>query len=130
MPTILHAAGVRGRGQTDYSERSLLPAIHAKRDDWRRPVVIQNISQKGIDGLQFEERALRTERWKLILRYFAGLFAKRANELYDMQSDPGETRNLYKERSEIVRDLARQLVQWGDEQGDDLAVKLGRQTVG
>jgi len=42
--------------------------------------------------------ALRSGRWKYI--------ASRRPELYDLRSDPGETRNLAAERPETVRELA------------------------
>ena len=129
MPTIMHAAGLYGRENQDYSDRSLITDVLSGRDEWKRTIVIQNISQKGIDGIQFVERALRTERWKLILRDFPASPRMRADELYDMQNDPGETKNLYSDRPTAVKDLAGKLAAWGDEHRDELAVKLGRQSM-
>ncbi len=126
MPTILHAGNVYGRLRRDYSDQSLLPDIRAGRDEWNRTIVIQNIPQKGINDVMFEERALRTEGWKLILRKFAALPEMRVDELYDMREDPGETRNLYDLRGDVVKRLATQLGEWGEENGDSLAVELGR----
>ncbi len=125
MPTILHAANVHGRLRRDYSDRSLLPDLRLGRDEWRRTIVIQNIPQKAINDVMFEERALRTERWKLILRYFGARPEMRADELYDMRGDPGETRNVYQSRAEVVKRLATELREWGEENGDSLAVELG-----
>ena len=130
MPTILHAANVYGRLGEDYSSRSLLPDLQAGRDEWKRTIVIQNISQKGIDGVLFEERALRTERWKLILRKFGARPKMRADELYDMRSDPGEKKNLYASRGDVVKRLAAQLRRWGEKHGDTLAAELGRRSEG
>ena len=126
----MHAAGLYGRLDEDYSDRSLIPDLLSARDEWNREIVIQNISQRGIDGILFEERALRTERWKLILRDFRARPQKRVDELYDMKTDPGETKNLFSDRQDIVKDLARRLAEWGDQHEDALAVKLGRRSTG
>ena len=99
------------------------------RDEWKREIVIQNIAQRGIDGILFEERALRTERWKLILRDSPARPQKRVDELYDMKNDPGETNNLLSERRDIVKELAERLAKWGDQHRGALAVKLGRRSV-
>ena len=125
MPTILHAANVHGRLRRDYSDRSLLPDLHAGRDEWNRTIVIQNIPQKAINGVMFEERALRSERWKLILRKFGAVPEMRIDELYDMRDDPEESNNLYASRGDVVKRLATQLREWGQENDDSLAVELG-----
>ena len=130
MPTIMHAAGLYGRLDEEYEDRSLIPDLLSGRDEWTREIVIQNISQRGIDGILFEERALRSERWKLILRDFAARPDKRVDELYDMENDPGETNNLFSDRQDVVMELAGRLARWGDEHGDALAVKLGRRYMG
>ena len=44
------------------------------------------------DGLAYM-RMLRTNEWKLVRQYHAN----ELNELYDLQNDPGETKNLYKD---------------------------------
>ncbi len=129
MPTIMDAAGLYGRLDRDYSDRSLIADLVGGRDEWNREIVIQNISQKGIDGVLFEERAIRTERWKLILRDFQAWPRMRVDELYDMEDDPGETQNLVSARPDVVKELAERLATWGDEHEDALAVKLGRRTI-
>ena len=128
MPTIMHAANVVGRGGRDYADRSLLPDLQEGRDEWRRQIVIQNISQQAIQGSNYEERALRTERWKLILRKFDVRPQMRVDELYDMKADPEETRNLYAARTDVVRELATALQEWGEENEDALAIELGRRS--
>ena len=50
----------------------------------------------------------------------------RVDELYDMKADPGETRNLYEARKDVVTKLAATLRTWGEDNGDELAVELGR----
>lgn len=59
-------------------------------------------------------RMVRTDQWKLIRRF--GLAADSAflDSLYDMQADPGETRNLIRspQLQTVKADLERRLQQW------------------
>ncbi len=68
MPTVLDAAGVAAGDEVQ--GRSLLPAIE-RNLPVRQAVHIHNV--------------LRTERWKYFLE---------GNRLYDLDADPGETRNV------------------------------------
>lgn len=80
--------------------------------------------------LPYDERALRTERWKLILRKFDVRPELRPGELYDMQADRKEIRNLYGSQRPVVKELAEILRKWGEETEDALAVELGRYAEG
>ena len=131
-PTILDACGISlAQGQTG---SGLTPTIHAASlfdtlsgsDDWRDPVILQNIPQKGIDGSLYDERAIRTARHKLILRKFDVRPEMRPGELYDIQADPGEAMNLYAKEPKLVAQLAGQLEGWGTRTRDDVAVELAR----
>jgi arylsulfatase A-like enzyme len=133
MPTILAACGVTATSaRSPLHGRDLAAEIRSGRDDWTRPVVLQNIPQRGIDGSYYDERALRERRFKLILRKFDVRPELRPGELYDLETDPGETRNLYADplHAEIVREMARALEQWGRQYGDELAVELGAWAAG
>jgi arylsulfatase A len=60
--------------------------------------------------------AVRCGRWKLILGLGSGGFSKPSRiepkesgptgQLYDIQADPAETKNLYLERPDVVKRLA------------------------
>jgi len=132
MPTVLEATGVtHEQGPPSFGlspavqARSLAAEVRGGDDSWRRPVILQNIPQRGIDGSYFDERAIRTERHKLILRKFDVRPELRPGEMYDLAQDPGETRNLYRAGSLEVRSLAGQLAEWGRANGDALSVELG-----
>ena len=75
--------------------RSLIAEVRSGRDVWTRPVIMENLSQRELQGSQFEERAIRFEQWKLIMRRFDSDPRLRQDELYDLKSDPGETRNVF-----------------------------------
>lgn len=121
-PTILEAARIR---PFPTHGRSLLADLRAGNDRWTRPIVIENVSGKAIGGSLFRERAIRTEKWKLMLRKF-DVAAEPADELYDMERDPGESQNLISrpESRGIVQELMASLRKWGEETQDPLALEL------
>ncbi len=131
-PTILDACEVSlGQG---VASANLTPSLHATSlfrtlagpDDWRDPVIMQNIPQKGIDGSLYDERAIRTSRHKLILRKFDVRPELRPGEMYDLDADPGESTNLYAKEPRLVAQLATQLEEWGRATRDDTAIELAR----
>jgi arylsulfatase A-like enzyme len=62
---------------------------------------------------------IRTDRWKLIHYPHLGRW-----QLFDLQDDPGETRDLADdpERAEILQELQSMLARWQSENGDPLAL--------
>lgn len=134
MPTILEAAGVRAETGTVETNpfpllqgRSLIGDIRAGNDRWDRPIVVENVPQAAIDGAFFDERALRTEHYKLIMRKFHSRPQMRPGELYDLRSDPDEKRNLYKSPTQraVLTEMATTLEEWGQKYDDDVAIELG-----
>ena len=131
MPTIMEVAGIQPvysmllRRFPQIQGRSLIPAIRQGHDEWDQPVVIENVPQMAIDGGLYDERAIRDQRYKLILRKFENRPVLRPGELYDLQSDPAETKNLFADCPEAVRQMARALETWGRQYDDPLAVELG-----
>jgi len=64
---------------------------------------------QGVGGVRHPDaKMVRTRRWKL--NYYVG----NGGELYDLEQDPGETRNLYgdPEHQELVRDLKGKVLDW------------------
>lgn len=64
-------------------------------------------------------RSIRTKKWKLIARFTAG-----PNELFDLQADPGEKKNLYDDpqhaavRDELRKRLDAFFAEYADQQYD------------
>jgi uncharacterized sulfatase len=61
------------------------------------------------DGLAFM-RMIRTRRWKLVIHHFSNW----QDELYDLENDPGETKNLYlkPEGRAALEELQPKLTAW------------------
>jgi arylsulfatase A-like enzyme len=93
--------GVRQEG-ADFS-----PLLRGSKVPWRDTTFGQYDLHNG--GLAYM-RMIRTPKWKLVRHHFAnGL-----DELYDLENDPGETRNLYRvPRHRQTRDrLQEKLTAW------------------
>jgi arylsulfatase A-like enzyme len=124
LPAILEMCGlptpecVQGRSfahliggdRSRYSPREMVFAENVM------PEVITNgdrgaffVPGKGVDGIRHPDaKMVRTTRWKL--NYYAG----HGGELYDLESDPGEWRNLYHdpEHGRMVNDLKGRILDW------------------
>ena len=87
---------------------------------------MQNVPEAAIDNSWYDERAMRSEKWKLILRDFTADPRARSNALFDMVNDPGETANLYylAEHREQLRQQLGLMLEQATDLRDELAIKL------
>ena len=135
-PTILAAAGINtksrimeiitGREGSPFHGKDLITEVTAGVDNWPTPVFMQNVPEAAIDNSWYDERAMRTEGWKLILRDFTADPRARSNALFDMVNDPGETANLYyqAEYREQLRQQLGLMLEHSTDLQDDLGIKL------
>lgn len=105
MPTILEMAGI------DYSDlqlqgKSLTPLLDNPGLEFRQYAYSSNKRNlPGTKDLLIEERVIRDARWKLHWYSY-----KDAYELYDLENDPMETRDLAAKEPEVLRRLSFQLL--------------------
>ena len=135
-PTILAAAGINtksrimeiitGREGSPFHGRDLVAEVISGTDNWPTPVFMQNVPEAAIDNSWYDERAMRSEGWKLILRDFTADPRARGNALFDMVNDPGENANLYyqAEYREQLRQQLNLMLQHATDLRDELAVRL------
>ncbi len=88
-PTLLELAGVPA--PESMQGRSLVPLLQGRRTPWRDSFLIEYFSDRVFPRiLRMGYKAVRNERWKYI-RY---LELEGMDELYDLRTDPYETKNL------------------------------------
>lgn len=104
-PTVLDYAGVRA--PADMQGRSLRELVHGTARVWRTDWFYEH--HFTYDGKIPEVEGVRTERWKY-MRYTG--VSPAVEELYDLRSDPLETRDLSRSQKHAER-LAQFRQRWG-----------------
>ncbi len=105
-PTILDLADITI--PDDMDGRSIRPILEGKRSMWRKDFLYEYYEYPGAHSGR-KNRGVRTERWKYI-HYFE---EPQEFELYDIQSDPHEMKNLIHvpQYKPIVNQLRRRLTE-------------------
>lgn len=95
----------------------LLPLLTGKSSRSPREAVVHHSSQGHF--------SIRDRDWKLVIGHGSGGFTRPVEvptkpgdppgELYDMRTDPAETRDLYTERPDVVARLTKLLERWQSE---------------
>lgn len=99
--TVLAAAGIEPPDELQLDSRDMLPALAGRLDRPLHEALYWNWIDKDSDT----GWAIRKGRWKLL--------ADRGGiELYDLEADIGETRNLASSQSMIVQTLLAEYKQW------------------
>lgn len=106
-PTILEAAGLPVPG--DFEARSLWGALSGRADHSPRDAVYAELARDHIQtGSEFILMR-RDRRWKIVL-----YLDDTAGELYDLEADPGEVRNLWNDANQRAHrdELASACLAW------------------
>lgn len=96
-PTLIELAG--GRPGPQIQGRSFLPLLAGKRAGWRKSVLAEYWAEQAYPWLiGMTYKAIRTDRYKLIHWVNKGR-AGELDELYDLEKDPFELKNLIASRA-------------------------------
>jgi arylsulfatase A-like enzyme len=105
-PTLLEAVGQKRDGTEPMDGESLMPLLR-QAGDLARDAVYFHYPNYAFHRSNRLGSAVRAGRYKLI-----EWLDDESVELYDLQNDPGETRDLSKSLPDIATSLKRKLVRW------------------
>lgn len=104
MPTLLDFAGA-AYDPEEFQGRSLLPLLSDPAAPGRKYAYASSKRDlAAMTDFNIDERVARSERWKLHWSLYKDAF-----ELYDLQADPLETRDLAGQRPDVVSGLSFEL---------------------
>jgi arylsulfatase A-like enzyme len=109
-PTILDILAMSDIAKKEKMQgRSLLPLIDSPASTQRGSADYLHITE----NTWMKKRGIRTHRWKLIVPLETpDLHGNSDIELYHLPDDPGERKNICKERPEVVARLMRLMDEW------------------
>jgi len=114
MPTIMDACELGVPEAFQFDGRSLLPkSLDESTELASRPIIIQ--AHRGANLVKHHNFMIRDKQWKLLHDSGFGntrLTERKPYELYDLNSDPGETKNLAEQNPEIVKELTDKYDAW------------------
>lgn len=118
--TIVDYAGIARPKATEGHGESWRPILERRRTPWRKSWLYEYFEYPGYHCVG-QIRGVRTNRWKLT-HYIQ---EPQAYELFDLETDPQETRNLYQDpnysakANELRNELERLRTELGDDRSQD-----------
>lgn len=100
MPTLLELCDV-DPGERRFDGRSLRPLLYGDDADWPDRIMVTD-SQRVAHPIKWRKSATMTQRWRLI----------NGVELYDIQRDPGQRRDVSDEHPDVVARLREGYEEW------------------
>ncbi len=105
MPTLLEVAGVSLPEGLTIDGRSFLPLLKGKDISWPdRNLFLQ--WHRGEEPQPFKHFSMVGQKWKLLSADSADF------ELYDLETDPGESHNLANEKPELLEKMKNDYMTW------------------
>jgi len=125
VPSLLSIAGIAIPQGLFFDGENVSPALLGKQAVsrksplfWRRPPDRKFFAGTG----PYPDLAIREGRWKLLCEYDGS-----RPELYDLEADPAEAKNLADQQGQVVSSLREKLVAWHTGMPQDNGLKLGEE---
>jgi len=104
MPTILDMCGVEVPSGRTFHGRSLMPLVDGDSGgEWDERALVAD-TQRVARPVKWQKSCVMRDKWRLI----------NGKELYDLSSDPRQTKDVARERPELVADLREEYCKWWD----------------
>lgn len=113
-PTLLELCGVRPPPGPKVDGRSLVPLLDGSAVPWPERLLFTHQSSGSRPELGKKD-AVRSQRYRAVLEAGAQSAAAAGGggwHLYDLQDDPGETKNIAASQPDLVRQLAVAYTNW------------------
>jgi len=107
VPSLLKLAGVPFAAETFDGENLADTLIGRATDSRRAPLLWRRPPDRPGEGENLPDLAIREGRWKLLCEFDGSL-----PQLYDLETDPAETKNLAAQHPERVRRLTETVRAW------------------
>jgi len=110
VPSLLSLAGAGGQDAVMYDGEDLLSTILGRVDASREmPIFFSRPpDRKNFYGFEnLPDLAVRDGQWKFLCDYDGG-----SPQLYNLENDPGESRNVAADKPDIARGLSQKTVGW------------------
>jgi arylsulfatase A-like enzyme len=101
LPTLMELCGLSRPEGPPLDGRSLVALLRERNPQWPDRVLFVH-SQRLVTVEKWHQTAVMTQRWRLV----------NGEELYDMESDRGQTRNVAAENPEVVARLTAAYEEW------------------
>lgn len=116
VPTLLDLTGTPAPEGVEFDGESLKGTLLGEGGSRRAPIFFRRPPDRDAfyGDSDLPDLAVRSGRWKLLCEYDGS-----EPELYDLQTDPGETTNLAGEHRERVQKLSSSLIRWHESMPPD-----------
>jgi arylsulfatase A-like enzyme len=101
LPTLLDLLGLDYDGSKPLDGKSLKPLLYGETEGWPNRILYVD-TQRGLELVKYKQYSVMDDSWRLV----------NGNELYHMQEDLGQTRNLIDEHPEVAARLAGAYEHW------------------
>lgn len=101
LPTLIDLCDIAAPKGVKFDGTSISSLLHNNARSWPDRVLVTD-SQRVKDPIKWKSSAVMTSRWRLI----------NGKELYDMPSDPGQTRDIASQHPDVVNRLTAFYEDW------------------
>ncbi|GAB4140418.1 MAG: arylsulfatase [Planctomycetaceae bacterium] len=122
MPTLTELCKLEKRSPADINGVSLAnPLLGIEEESWPKRTLVVH-SQRIETPQKYRKAAVMTDRYRLVLN-------GNTRELYDMQTDPGQRKNIAADHPKLFKKLSAAYEDWykniGDRFGDYVRLSIG-----
>lgn len=101
LPTLIDLCGLKKPGGVKFDGSSLAPLLNGKASNWSDRTLLVH-SQRIEHPEKWRKSTVMTQRWRLI----------NGKELYDIQADPVQKKDIADANPDVVEQLRRSYEQW------------------